>query len=332
MAGYVVNANTVIDNTGNGTIGTANGAFNNIYYKSLYVAPWAGPTNFGYTAGGALVPGYSDTIDRYPFSSTSFTAADVGNLTVGKSDIEGCSSATYGYEAAGLTPTATRVIERWPFALSITNASNIGNLTQQSGSTRGEAVALVGSELYGYGYSGGGETVPGYSNTIDRWPFALSITNAVTVGTLGLSDWTFDGNGASPPSVTNGWMVQVMHTTDVQTFPFAASITNASGVGNLSSSRDANAGVPAGGGYNVIDRFPYSIAIVNLTDVGDLSASRWEGAGSNSTTYGYCNGGITSPTTDTTTVDRFPFALSITNAASVGSLSVARGYAAGASS
>jgi len=88
---------------------------------------------YGYTCGGQVGPGSAtDIIDRWPFTSGSTNASDVGDLTLVVKWTTGSSSTTYGYCHGGNSPpaptTTQDIIERWPFASATTNASDVGNL------------------------------------------------------------------------------------------------------------------------------------------------------------------------------------------------------------
>lgn len=92
------------------------------------------PTH-AYIAGGN--PPYAfnvDTIQKFPFSISSGSATDVGDLVLGNANIKGISSTTHGYITGGSNPSfpsGIDTIEKWPVA-SDANATDVGNLIHGS--------------------------------------------------------------------------------------------------------------------------------------------------------------------------------------------------------
>lgn len=198
-------------------------------------------TTHGYSSGGATapgVPGLSNIIDRFPFSSDT-NATDVGDLTVARSLTSGQSSTTHGYTSGGTTGGAAppgvyyNTIDRFPFAVATTNATDVGDLSAVRG-------YLASSSSYTHGYVLGGAQ-PGTVNVIERFPFSVATTNTTDVGDLSAVRYWNTGNS----SFSNGFSMGGTQSTG----PFTA--------------------------LNIIERFPFSATTTNTTDVGDLTVARF---------------------------------------------------------
>ena len=88
-------------------------------------------TTHGYTSGGyrawpGPLVGASNVIDRFSFATNSH-AADVGDLTVARTDVIGQSSTVSGYTSGG-DPGVFNIIDKFPFA-SNANATDVGDLS-----------------------------------------------------------------------------------------------------------------------------------------------------------------------------------------------------------
>lgn len=304
-----------------------------IYGGSFSVSQFQGDTH-GYTAGGGLLgtPSIYNTIDRFPFASTTTNATDVGDLTQVRYYGAGHSSVSHGYNSSGFTTVVVNTNDKFPFAITA-NATDVGDVTVSRSAAAGHSSST-------HGYTSAGFLPPGTSyNTIDRFPFAVdenstdvSDLSSVRYSGAGISS-TSDGyhaSGFNPPANISG----------IDKFPFATN-SNASAIGDVTVARRFVAGVSSSthgytvGGFtattvNVIDRFPFAVN-ANATDVGDLSAIRYGPAGISSTTHGYATGGYVPPAPivgSSNVIDRFPFASTTTNATDVGDLTQRR-YAAG---
>jgi hypothetical protein len=337
-------------------LGTVVDDLENLYANTLSsnTTTYAGPgaSNYGYHIGGNADPAppytFLDTIDRFPYATSIANAADVGNLTVLRKGM-GVSSAENGYYMGGHIPTANTRIDRFTFSSSITNAAVVGSLSVARGENSGAQ-----SIIDGYGYSMGGVTTAWNttpvtaSNIIDRFPFALSITNATDVGDLSVSRGLassqyspthgYTSGGAAPPAPLTLQSV-------IDRFPFALSITNAADVGDLSYTFFAPAGLSsaeygytAGGSDDQptpsilrITYFPFALSITNAASSGNLSSGRIYGGTQSMVSHGYVSGGSDdSPGVWVSNIERFPFASVITNGASVGNLTQARETRGGA--
>lgn len=145
-------------------------------------------TTHGYTSGGwnpaapyatpALV--FTDIIDKFPFSSDA-NASDVGDLSLGRYDMQGGQSGEHGYTAGGVNPgnplgtPVVKVIDRFPFA-SDGNAADIGDVY-------GETYEFATQSAQTHGYLSGGRTLANYLNIIQKYAFSNS-ANAADVGDL----------------------------------------------------------------------------------------------------------------------------------------------------
>ena len=104
-------------------------------------------TASGYTSGGPHPPpeiGRSTVIDKFPFSSDA-NATDVGDLTDGRKEVTGQSSASSGYSSGGkgsfptLPGQALLTIDKFPFG-SDANATDVGNLLFARSAVAGQQV------------------------------------------------------------------------------------------------------------------------------------------------------------------------------------------------
>lgn len=302
-----------------------NAYFNDLSYSGTATQyGYSGPTNYGY--GQTQIPstGGGQNIQRFPFALSITNAANVGEDFANDDKRAANSSKEHGYFSGGANTTKINIIDRFPFALAITNGSDVGDLTV----ARGYRPAGASTITNGYGYTMAGENSSSNEiNVIDRFPFALSITNATDVGDTSLNVRAVSGCQSSTHGYVGGGRnltLAVVYNV-LERFPFALSITNTTDVGDLTLAKNDHAGVSstdfgytiggAPGNINVIDRFPFALSITNATDVGDLSIGRESLGGTFSTTHGYALGGNAAVDN---TIDRFPFALSITNATDVG--------------
>ena len=113
--------NTVIDGANsNGIIQTANGAFNNIYYRTL---PFTmGPTNYGYAAGG-WTPQHKQTQLTDGHSLYHHLCYGCRQLIYSQKRHDGGASHLRHMDMhsggrRSVTIIWTRSISRWPFSIS----------------------------------------------------------------------------------------------------------------------------------------------------------------------------------------------------------------------
>ena len=137
------------------------------------------------------------------------------------------------------------------------------------------------------GYMSGRAGVPGITNTIDKFPFAVD-GDATDVGDLtAVANDVQGGQSSSENGYTSGGDTSQKNVIDK--FPFASD-ANATDVGDLSQARNQTTGQSStesgynSGGFvsppevNTIDKFPFA-SDANATDVGDLSQAGYRGAG-----------------------------------------------------
>ena len=233
----------------------------------------ASSTTHGYAFGG-----YTNTnpynhvsIDKWTFASATANATDVGDLTVARRYISGCSSTTHGYGAGGYVSGTVDVIDKFPFATD-SNASDVGNLTAaHSGGQCNH------SSTHGYYFLQG-------STAINKFAFA-SDGNATAYG--GTTHATSVLHGAGTCSSTHGYFINDASTSGgtIAKFSFASE-GNSTQPGVLSIVRAEGAcGTQSGdhgyiaGGHSAIsqiDRFSFS-SDGNGVDVGDLTVARGGG-------------------------------------------------------
>ena len=342
-------------------IGDGSTAWNDLQYitgdAATPLSTQAQGSTSGYTSGGGEPPGYSNIIDKFPFSSDA-NATDVGDLTLARRGPAGQSSSTHGYSSGGAAPPSSSppsqptwpnslnkdIIDKFPFA-SDGNATDVGDLTR-------EVFGAAGQSSTASGYtSGGNEAYSGGAterNTIDKFPFA-SDGNATDVGDITESKEYAGGQSSTTHGYTSGGnhpSEPTAYSNVIDKFSFSSD-GNATDVGDLTVARTEIGGhsskdngyssggrgsnpapPPSAANVNIIDKFPFA-SDANATDVGDLTVLRSQIAGQSSTANGYSSGGsIPASPYRSNVIDKFPFA-SDANATDVGDLTVARREAAG---
>jgi hypothetical protein len=294
-----------------------------------------GGSTSGYASGGAA-PAFSTVIDKFPFSADA-NATDVGDLTQGRTNVSGQSSADNGYSSGG-TP-AINIIDKFPFSADA-NATDVGDLTQGRASSSGQSSSDNG---YTSGGSNTGFPIVG-TNTIDKFPFSAD-ANATDVGDLLGIRLDASGQSSSSNGYISGGQDQTPGGTGasniIQKFPFSAD-ANSTDVGDLTVAKIQSSGqsssthgyTSGGPNSNIIEKFSFSTD-ANATDVGDLTQARYKPAGQSSTENGYAAGGYNSgnpapppPLQNFDTIDKFPFSTDA-NATDVGNLTQARNAATG---
>ena len=284
----------------------------------------------GYNSAGYSPPGYSNVIDKFPFSADFTTSTNVASLTQSRSNVAGQSSSTHGYNSGGHNgPSASdssffTTIDKFPFYVDA-DASGVGNLTQSRSTSAGQSSGT-------HGYTSGGRhyvqttspPTPSGVETIDKFPFATD-DNASDVGDLTLARESMAGQssethgyasgGNIPPYISN------LYYNIIEKFPFATD-ADSTDVGNLTQTRGGWAGQSSythgytsggkiGPGHQNsvrrIDKFPFT-SDADATIVGDLIVTRYLAAGQSSTTYGYTSAGYRSPNYRENTIDKFSFA------------------------
>jgi hypothetical protein len=247
--------------------------------------------SFSYSIGGynaAASPVVLTQGDRMTFPAISITGS-VANLSAGRAFGTGCSSKDYGYNVGGWDATnSVTDISRVPFSSVPTTAASVGALTVSRYRPSGAS-----SDEYGYA-SGGYSSTPttGDQSVIERFPFAVPLTNAGAIGNIATA------RQIGPSGVSSPYYGYIPGGNGGPTF------------------------------YSTIETFPFATQAALVTTIGNLTIARYEGAGQSSTTHGYYAGGW-SGTAVLGSFERFPFASLSVNAASVGNLVTAVGGAAG---
>jgi hypothetical protein len=247
----------------------------------------------GYSSGGAKIgsaPGADDTIDKFPFASSSFMATDVGNLTVGREGVAGQYSKSHGYTTGGRlatgspTVTETNIIDRFPFSAD-SNATDVGDLIQTRGSGSGQNSSSHGYTSGGFDDAPSGGTI---LSTIDKFSFASSLNNAESIGSLSLARHSSAGHSSETAGYASGGISP--GTTDVlDKFPFAA-VAPVTAVTSLTTPSAQAAGQSSFAFGYYAQPTPLSFTNINkfsfATDgdhssVGNLSVERAGAAGQN---------------------------------------------------
>jgi hypothetical protein len=301
------------------------------------VQPWSfGGVNYGWLYGGYHGPAARTYgIDQISFTSDG-NATDVGNMTVRRDDVSGCSSATHGYALGGYEAGITRdIIDRAPFA-SGGEMADVGNMV-----VKRKSQGASSSETYGYlagGYLVAGEGGAGNYNEISRFQFAAS-ANAVDIGDLS-HVWKDNPGACSDPGNSYAYVAGGGNHTHIDRYAMASSASGTD-VGDTTAARGwltghssdtygyTGASGPGGpdAALNRIEKFAFSSS-TTTTDIGDMVVKAYDATGLSSTTYGYIAGGYHgsnniiekfSMTTDGNSTDVGDMTVSITYMGSVGS-------------
>lgn len=276
--------------------------------------------------------------DRIEFNTFTITNTPTGidiNGTFNAVQWNGYSNfggTVSGYSSGGRLPSpdvSYNVIDKFSFASSTINAIDAGDLTVSRGGSSGQSSNTSG-------YTSGGRIPPapaGYSNVIDKFPFASVVALATDVGDLTATARSLCGQSSSISGYSSGGQ----GSSTINKFPFAADV-DATSIGPLTVIKEYSSGQSSStngytaGGYgpaatnNIIDKFPFANDNV-AADVGDLTATRYGLTGQSSSTFGYASGGQT----NSNVIDKFSFSTD-GNATDVGDLTVSRYTSAGQSS
>ena len=135
-----------------------------------------GGTVAGFTSGGAI-PTRVTTIDKFPFSQTSGTATDVGDLSQARVLAAGQSSSTEGFSSGGFVPAEVTTIDKFPFSQTSGIATYIGDLSQARRLVAGQSSTTDG-------FTSGGYTGSIRVTTIDKFPFSQTSGTTADIGDL----------------------------------------------------------------------------------------------------------------------------------------------------
>ena len=274
----------------------------------------------GFTSGGYTTTSVDD-IEKFPFSISTGTSTNVGNLTIARDQLRGASSATDGFTAGGFSPAlpgVLAIIDKFPFAISSGTASSHGTLSYAR--TDG---AVNPSPSYGF-HSGGFSPTSYNTRDIQKFPYSSAVI-ANSVGSLVAGIARQSDHESTAMAFIAGGLTNT-YVSDIEKFPFSISSGNATDVGDLTETKGWNSGVSSEtdgfsiGGYpqiSTIEKFPFSISGTTATDVGDLTGTGREGTSAqSSTTDGFTAGGGFAA--GVTIIQKFPFAISSGTAADTG--------------
>ena len=255
-------------------------------YTGVELSSGAHSETHGYTHGGRLGTAATvKVIEKFPFA-TQTNGTNIADLTTDRRLDGGHSTKTHGYSSGGNTggggtPNRVNVIDKHEFA-SDGSGTDHGDLTVGR-----EAPATATSETHGY-IAGG--SFPPYnvnntSNVIDRFVFA---NNANATDWADLDSATQYGGGTC--SITHGYCSGGYYSSSntplnvIQKYSFASN-ANATDAADLTVARAfvsavssmthgytaaGDAGSPAGGNTNVIDKFTFA-SDNNAIDIGDIN-------------------------------------------------------------
>ena len=276
-------------------------------------------SNYGFCCTGRdASPADTNIIDKYSFSSDG-DATDVGDASLSRVSVGGCSSATNAYWSGGRSFTA---IDKLSFTSGV-NSSDIGDCT-----TTHHTPAGASSENNGYIMAG----ESGYI-VIDKISFSTD-GNGTDIG-----DLSSTRNGPAGQSSTTHGYTSGGHSgpggvfmTNVDKISFSSD-GNGTDVGDITVAKylvagqsSTTHGYTSGGAspstqHEEIDKYSFS-SEGTATDVGNLTVGRQNVSGTSSTDSGYtANGHTDQPNTDV--IDKFSFS-SDGNATDVGNLTVGR--------
>ena len=239
----------------------------------------------GYVMGGAVGPTVVNNIHKFSFSaSIGLTATDIGNLTVARRWLAGCSSVGYGWSVGGGTTNGAGSEVNTIDRISHTTDSDATDWADlYSASRMGSS-----SSSTDYGYKAG----MGYphNNIIQRFPFATQTTSS-DVGDLAIASGAHGGTSSTTHGYTLGAGEGPIGNY-IQKYAFASS-GNSTDIANLlgnlwemSCSSSTTHGYSAqgsngGGGHavNTIQKHSFS-ADTDAVDVGDTTvATNYTGLG-----------------------------------------------------
>ncbi len=259
------------------------------------------PTD-GFVLGGddGTIPKTSQ-IEKFPFSISSGSATDVGDLNQARSGGSGHQSTDAAFAAGGSYSYSTEsaIIDKVPFVQTSGTATNVGSLQNAGYRHTGYSDPINQNGLV---VSGSRDTpTPYYLTSIRKFPFAI------TSGT------TSDTGGNLSKHIQNASNVQSTTT------------------GFVAGGQTYSPPMPTPSPINDIHKFPFAIGSGTATDIADLNlATRAYMAGSNSPTAGFLAGGLSPPASPTNLSDiqKLPFAISSGTTSSTGDLTVGK-YSAG---
>ena len=259
------------------------------------------------------------------------------NVGAGTGDITpyAYQGTQYGYRHGGENTAGgnSNIIEKFSFTTD-GNSTDVGNLT-----TTGAYDSGFHSTTYGYRQGTEG------ANVIDKYAFAAD-GNATDVGDMpspgehgsatGVTSQTYGyvcGGYTPSGAATINSIRSVSFSTDGNAVDVADMSTTSI---QASNSTDTVNGYIMAGAHGEsyksrVDKFVYATQ-ANATEIGDMTVSGYRTGGCSSLTYGYCTGGMTTPSgTKVNVIDKFNFSGSFT-ATDVGNLDATKLGCTGSSS
>ena len=308
-------------------------------YNVAYITPPQGPPAQGtvsaFTSGGRGAPsGQVTTIDKFPFSISSGTATDVGDLLNQTSAHAGQSASNDGFYS-GNVPAGT-TIGKFPFAISSGTGTEVGNVNTAKS-------FMAGHSSNDNGFASGGQTSPSaptHTTDIEKFPFGISSGTATDVGDLSASTSRHSGQSSSTDGFKAGGGGPGNRISTIDKFPFSISSGTATDVGDLPAVRGNVAGVSSyNKGYAIngqpfvddIMMFPFAISSGTATDVGNLTLACSLSTGVSGINNGFKAGGINPGLTPTrnNVIDKFPYSITSGTATDAGDLTEVRNQLAG---
>ena len=266
--------------------------------------------NYAFTAGGRGSPPsnpYVTAIDKWPYTQTSGTATDVGDLTEAKQRTSGHTDGSNGYTSGGYiqppTSTGSTAIEKFPFAISSGTATSFGTIFTPPATGQHHTGAGSHSSFTDGFLAGGYDTTAGNArlSQISKFPFSSPVSSVTDTG-----DLLAIGLALASASTASEGFNAGFYAPDPASAPY----------------QPAGPGYP-GWGTRLIQKFPFAISGGTATDVGSLTVPRLDATGHTSSDYGFIAGG-TGPNpphaygTYNTTIEKYPFAISSGNSTDVG--------------
>ena len=204
--------------------------------------------NNGFVTGGTTpsVAGLVLAIDTFPFTISSGTATDAGDLSIPMSATVEHASSDNGFLSGSAAPTVEprglSTIQKFPFVISGATGTDVGDLSIQKSAGYGQSSATDGFNSGGVSWNPSSPTNFDHTTQIDKFPFSISSGTSTDVGDLNLIMQL----GSSQNSFVDGFMTggagqNGSPISDMQKFPFANAVSSTN-VGDLIQSTTDNSG------------------------------------------------------------------------------------------
>lgn len=244
--GYTVGSKKVIKDDNTTQLNTLTVSTTSDYLEIAEIIPDIIGTVSSFSSAGSKSPPSPTTlseIDKFPFSISSGTATNVGDLLNQRFYATGNNSDTDVFAVAGSFPPPTggtsagSQIDKFPFAISSGTATDVGDLSR--------TITTLGyntSTTDGFVSGGLGDPV----GRIDKFPFAITSGTSTNVGNIS-SRRQFISNGTQNSS--DGFIAggdqpttPTPHSTTIDKFPFSISSGTATAISDLSIGRTNTSG------------------------------------------------------------------------------------------